>query len=610
MKLISREDLRVYLEQVPDDHPDLIRWDIARQIEAALHPDGEPSRAELLDASQKAVDTMRLLSPWIALLTAKLDSEKEYQKIDLEIFKPSIKELNEPDYLGYQGTNEYMAGLREIISEEFTVEGTAPHVLGLPFKGASIFAVNNMSHEDIRNRVTKIKRRATDLLIKKTIEVARVNPKYAGKNDDEIKASFGFDQIFYVDIEYGIKPWGKIDQDTLIASEEDAKKFAIEMEDSIRALYDAIRRTTLPERRAVNREEGLGDRRHSGRNIGDMHEERMADRTYIYKTLQSGYKEFFKTVTQADQESGEITIKPDWADFVRIEKGNLILNTFYIHAFRKGTLQKDLEKKGAGNKYPVIENYMRTLKILDTLHAYTIDGNFEVFLKKVRRIVALIKSAEDLTKLDDTALKEFLQKVSEELKISLKDEGDGTFATEHAMITYLMNNKGNVRLDIGDIQGFGDSSLALLSTQVAAISNAYDINKAESLKTCEEIILRSNDLGTMLLNKIKQKAQAQLPKGYNLSIYENGDEFTQLTTNVENLALNITEIAGGCAMRIFSVLLDGFQIKTKEDVRTLIAFFKFADTQTAKLKEAEVAYQGPPENRPLSIVQARYQEAA
>lgn len=608
MKSISQEDLRVHLEQVPYEHPDLIRWDTARQIEAALHPAAEPSRAELLEASQKAVDTMRLLSPWTALLTAELDSEKEYQKIDLEIFRPSVKDLN-GEYLGYQGTNDYVAEIRTIVNDTFTVNGIAPHVLGLPFKGASILALNGMKPEEIEQKVQSIRAKATYLLIKKAIAFAKTKSENANESDDQIKTKLGFNESFYVDIEFGVKPWGKIDQEKLIDSDENAKKFAVNIEDSVRAVYEAIRRSTFDRRwREESLEEEYRQRpddRRENKGVSDMHRVELNDRHRIYDLLKQGYAEFFHTVATV-QSNGRISVKPAWREVARVKKGNLVLNETYIHYYRKGTLQKYLQDKGKAEQYPIIEGYMRTLKILDTLHTYTIDESFPAFLEKVRRITALIKSAENLQNATNEDLKKFLTQASNELKVSLKDEGEGTFATEHAMIDYLMKTNGDIRLDIGDIRGFGDSSLALLSTQVAQIAYFYNPEVADSIEKCEDVLLRSNDLGTKVLNRLKKKAQSKLSKGENLSIFDQGDEFNQLTTNTKNPAENIKEIARASRMRIVSILLTDFQVKTKEDIRTLIALFKWADEETTKLKSAEISYKGPEDQRPPSVTRAKY----
>ncbi len=612
VRSIIQEDLRVHLEQVPDEHPDLIRWDTARQIEEALRSDTEPTREQLLDASQKAIDTMRLLSPWIALLTAELDSEKEYQKIDLEIFKPSVKDLN-GEYLGYQGTNDYVAEIRTIVNDTFTVDGIAPHVLGLPFKGASILALNGMRPEEIEQKVQSIRAKATDLLIKKAIAFAKTKSENADKNDEQIKAQLGFDEFFYVDIEFGVKPWGQIDQGKLIDSEENAKKFAVNIEDSVRAVYEAIRRSAFDRRWRENPAEedhrGItGDRREK-KGLSDMHRSELNDRYRIYGLLKQGYAEFFHTVATV-QSNGRISIKPAWREVARVKKGNLVLNETYIHYYRKGTLQKYLQDKGKAEQYPIIERYMRTLKILDTLHTYTIDESFPAFLEKVRRITALIKSAENFQNATDENLKTFLTQATNELKVSLKDEGKGTFATEHAMIDYLMKTNGDIRLDIGDIRGFGDSSLALLSTQVAQIAAFYNPEDADSIAKCEDILLRSNDLGTKVLNRLKKKAQSKLSKGKNLSIFDQGDEFNQLTDNTKNPAENIEQITRASRMRIVSILLTDFQVKTKEDIRTLIALFKWADEETTKLKSAEIAYEGPEDQRPPSVTRAKYMNAA
>lgn len=604
-KEIPLPELQKHREQVMDGHPDLIRFDTARQIEAALRLESEPTREDLMEVSKKAVETLRLLSPWIALLTAKLDPEKEYQKIDLEIFKPSIKDLNDT-YLGYQGTNDYVAEIREIIQDIFTVDGVAPHVLGLPFKGASILALNGMTPEVIEHKVKEIKTKATGLLIEKALAHAKTKAGNADKTNDQFKTELGFDQSFFVDIEFGIKPWGKIDQDGLISTEESAKRFAVNMEDSVRAVYEAIRRAHFDRRwydGDVASNVRRGARRNNDPSIHDMHRPRLADRASTYDLLKKEYESFFNTVALNNE--GEMSVKEGWEGFVEIIENQLILNPKYVHLYRKGVLKQYLEGISQGDKYHVIDRYMRALKILDTLHPYT-DKNFSIFLEKIKRIIDLIKSAENLDSMSDDNLKEFLAKASAELKVSLKDEGEGVFATEYAMIGYLMKENGQIRLDIGDIQGFGDASLLLLSTQVAQIAALYNPENPSSIEQCEQVLLQANDIGTKHLNELKRKAQTNFPPEGSLSVYDLGDEMIQITRAEGGPRDNIEKIARESRMRIVSILLENFRIESKEDVRTLIAIFKWVETQIVELKLAETSYTGAEGDRPLSLKTAKY----
>ncbi len=569
-------------------------------------------QAELLPAAEVASNHLQNLHPVIAFLTTEKDPNTAYQKIDFENVQPSIKDLNDK-WLGPKGTDTYIKQLKEIVYEEFTVDNEKPHIMGQPFKGASILARNNLEHQVIKEKVKNIQKKAA-IVLRKLIRQA------GGHTEEAI-------QKIEVRVNFGVKPLENKGYIAMLNDPESAEKLFLLMQDSTRALQlsklsQRYGRLIADRRRKDDRRQIEGsapdtERRSAPRReentrrdvdpapVWDLHIERLNDPNYVFSTLQSEYNTFRNTVADTI-EGGKLQIKEQWERFVEVRtvegRDYVELKPDTVYRHRKDELEPLFHDRS--DDYEALIRYLYAVDIIDTVEPYIHGKNFEVFTGKVREIVNFLSENKNLADLDDAQLKTFITKAKGFLSTSLKDLGveRQSFGTAYTLLESFMDQTPEPKLfSISDVIGFGVINTIHRSRQVAEISNNYTKGNVASEKKCLTILARSNEEGTKVLVDRKQKAAQEFQKKFGPTVdsHDGGDEYATVSRVAEGFneaaleasRVAIETIAKQTHLRIVSVLLPDFHIDPKDipkGIKTLLALYHWAEERINKLKQKEI----------------------
>jgi hypothetical protein len=154
-------------------------------------------------------------------------------------------------------------------------------------------------------------------------------------------------------------------------------------------------------------------------------------------------------------EGASLRIKPEWEPFFKLDRqGRIRMRQKMIAQLRKGEYDDNLDP----NAITAFFSYYSAINEVDVLRNFRVT-NFDQYLKRSQQIHDLTKEAQ--AALDDpatprTILESILQRTSDELEISIKNEDEKKIIsrTHRAVIRALMADGPKVFF-IGDHVGFG-----------------------------------------------------------------------------------------------------------------------------------------------------------
>lgn len=607
--------------EVSQDDPNFIRWMQAAQVLSVLDATN-PSRKELLNAAKIAADHLRSLIPAITFLTADIDRQKAWQQVEFEVFEPSLKELNDQWFGTQKETDDFIARVRQFAANQFEIADHPAVFLGKPFKGGSVLISNGLDPEHLQRIFENVEAQAQELL----------NQKCGDR-----------DQVPQFNIKFGFKQWETLPNASVLDNPTDARQFLVELQDAQRYMAHAKRRAVaskrfVPAPTSVDQNEGtrlatFADLRFAfGRPRHRQSDDRRGAKNYIdstklesphgatFKSVYTAYRYFLNEATYSGVK-GRIEFKPGWVsstehdtlpgpsyNLVKVKNVRgievVVPTEEAIELYRKGNLQEYLNSIGHPKVYHVLHYYIQTVKLLDTVDPFISLGKLKKstfateFLPRLKEIVSLLQTWDALGSgnVDEGHLEAFLRNAIKLLTTSLKDQGSKNFGTAYSMIQFFLNHQGDKVLNMGDLIGFGNINLELLSIQAGILAHYH---REDHETGCQYVLSSANHLGNAVLYDRKSGYHRNMEEAFpdvpQFSNHDQGDEFAdgfvlpegQITFS--EAQRRIAHISKLTYMRTVAVITD-LHIDAEnpqEAIAKLIAIFKWAEESFGQLKEVE-----------------------
>ncbi|MCA9374443.1 hypothetical protein KC725_04765 [Candidatus Peregrinibacteria bacterium] len=305
-------------------------------------------------------------------------------------------------------------------------------------------------------------------------------------------------------------------------------------------------------------------------------------------------EDFIYAIVKTVQYLGELNvldengIKPEWQDFFELDeheeihmKGDMIRKFRKIEAYRKKSAYREMspeERKTFDDKITKFGNYYRKVNVVDVLKNYMVK-NKDHYKKRVQRISALIVEAErtleksDYVRPEWHTMRQLLEQTSQELEISLKDEGEEIIKTTRAAIKSLIQTEDE-RSDQETLMIFGDNigfgALNIRSYEQSILDIIYEMG----FTTNDFLAMQESD--EQMREVITQKvALLQKSQGIQDSILGIGDKGTQYLRHRERKiweafgSSGIINADGGDEIAIFVPMQVGQEISEAEIRSTL-----------------------------------------
>jgi len=457
----------------------------------------EMNREELIYFLDREVKELKSLNPYISLVftLAEKGWDVEEDKLMVGAYKlisPPMKMLND-HILGPNTADQFIKGFQELFSSYF---GENIQVLHKYFKGGHFVlkietaqdGAENNSIDDVRKKLVGFQNTLTEILGKYILEKHGENGKYS---DHTAHASFGVSELK-----------------------------SLEMKEAMLSIFNAEIAANIA---ALRTSEG------NNTNRSVLQEFKYE---YLLKDLLRARDVILHKVTEDGQ------IKEGFEDFFEIgEDLNVYMNKYMINIYRKKdaflendhrfTDLSDEEKTLFLEKLNIFEKYYAAINIIDVLKDFRV-ANFLSYQKRSENLIDLIAEIEDALENGDTVLLETLQSLlaqsSEELELSLKDEGKKISHTFRATIKNLMN-EGKKFFIFADHINFGGRNLHSLEEDASRI-----------MTLCETDEITVEDLSKKIADYIDANRQ-----DYTDILLSPGDNGSKYLRYVENTIYSLFE---------------------------------------------------------------------
>jgi hypothetical protein len=578
---------------------------------------------ETLAAEIETLKSQDALIGLMLLLDREKKGDKRIEKRKVGCYKlvaPSAKALNDI-YLGPTAKDEFVTELHAIIAEH--LGNNQASLLRATFK-TGIFEIDADEENNIESKLSEIPREAANLLLKHIDKrrrslMERLEQDGLGKIYKNIGAlerlRDAITENGKIDIAFGFDDVGKTDSD----------------------IWMSIRNAECAANLAA-----IGNCKCPTENGNRENEPQLCAANYSHAAMMKALCFAYLSLSEAiDTASAEPKILDDWQPFFRYDptsmeirmKEEMIGKYRKLDQYRKSdeyleATRTEPEKEEFEKKLSFFEAYYKLINVIDVLKNFTA-GNFDAYLKRIRRIVTLIQTAETEIQSgtpNGETKRHLLAQIKEQLESSFKDEGAKIVGTTRAMVKALMQNDQSIMI-FGDAIDFGILNQRSYESSALRLFNMLDLSPediekmgedmrafhaiveqktaaAASAPEFEQEILRIGDTGSRQLRKNERDLLGML-SGNPTANADGGDEATVIynaeecgTLPEEEILRKIQEASYRTKMRI-AVVYGMSRISpmptgsvTKEHREQIIRFLTAkhrAEIEHALIKESSIS---------------------
>lgn len=497
--------------------------EIAARIHRYSHdPLAKNEQGEYITSDEKIrqflaqeIEELRKLDPLIPLLH---ELEEKYQDkpvepdrlqvVSYKIVNPSIKALNDI-YLGPNQTDDYTADLHKAIDKELSAHQAK--LLNTYFKGGVFFVDHGPSngHTPKEHAAMMQAHEARIKEVAKTILIHHLEKRHDDLFErvaDNSLTAIGHNQRQLKELIARLE-----------AGEEKIEiAFGFESVAVTNNPMDALTSILNAEREA-----NMVSLEHKKtKKNGNPPEEKEA-RKYTHETLLteliSATIELYQHVLD---QNGQL--KPEWSKFFKQNENDIVvMRRSMIQKFRKIELYRESDeycrmteeaRMSFEAKLKVFAEYYEQINVVDVLKKTTFE-NLPAYLARIRGIVKFIDEAEQLLEdgsADSESLRLALLRSSDELEVSLKDEGYKTVHTARASIKALMAGDESI-LVFGDNIGFAGLNQSSYENSVLNLIDTLGLT-GEEIQAVMTTVSADNDNNPAPLRINKQALRELLQR--------------------------------------------------------------------------------------------------
>jgi len=207
------------------------------------------------------------------------------------------------------------------------------------------------------------------------------------------------------------------------------------------------------------------------------------------------YKQFVNEVAVIGENGEILELKAMWKQIFEIKNG-IVTITKSAATFHRKQKEKFHNALKASGQFNLFDSYISLIGILDVLTDW-VEDNLDNHIQRLKSIYEnIILPSSNIENLDEESLRDLIKKSFNELKISLKDSGDGVSGTPYATTESLMNPGRKIIFEL-DVIGLGAMVLNTTGIQIGEIAKKYD----RGVRDFDTNILNANDPITKVMRR-------------------------------------------------------------------------------------------------------------